>query len=632
MRKMLQIHYCPPTKLSVFTIAVAFVVLTGAGVCQSTEVDLTGEVLEMYADDFAHHRAERFYVLHDSTSGELYRLRFRDGEHREFRTGMRLRVRGHRDGKEITLPAYGASVEADVVASAAVTGEQKTIVIGVNFQNAKLECTQAQIQGTMFTGSESVAGMYLETSFGNIWFTGDVVGPYNINYNSSGVCDATPWANAADAAAQAAGVNLSQYKHKVYVLPEVNGCGWAGLGTIGGNPSRAWVAACDLDDVYAHELGHNLGMHHASTDTNNDDVSDCEYCDDSDFMGYAGTGLRTLNSPHKEELGWQPAGKVQVVASNSVLQVAPLEKVPTDTPYPQTLKITKPGTSEYYYFSYRRMLGYDVNLPASYADRTSVHHYAGSGAVQTFLVKTLSDNGSFTDPSSGLTVVQLSHNTDFATLNISYGCSRAAPAVATSPASQSAQPGTMLSYVVSLTNADSISCGSSTFLLTPTAPAGWSVSTVPNSLTLAPNQAGTVNLSVTSPSDAASGAYTPTVQITENFNLIHDVSTSVTYTVLGTTPAGDTTPPTAPPTFTAKARRRRVKLAWLPATDNVGVVAYLIYRDGALATQTTGLKFRDRGLTQGVTYSYTVTAKDAAGNESAANVATVVIGGKHPAD
>ena len=41
---------------------------------QSVDVDMTGDVLEVYADDFANHRAERFYLLHDQNSGGLYRL------------------------------------------------------------------------------------------------------------------------------------------------------------------------------------------------------------------------------------------------------------------------------------------------------------------------------------------------------------------------------------------------------------------------------------------------------------------------------------------------------------------------------------------------------------------------------
>ena len=611
-------------------IGTSLALLPGAGFSQSADVDLTGDVLEMYADDFVNHRAERFYALQDHVNGVMYRLVFRDGEHREFHTGMRIRVRGHKEGNEVTLPADGSGVQAIEVSAAAVTGEQKTIVIGINFQNANLECSQAQIQGMMFTGTQSVAGLYLETSLGNLWFTGNVVGPFKINYNSSGACDYSTWATAADIAAQAAGVDLSLYTHKVYVFPKVNGCGWAGLGTIGGNPSRAWIATCDLADVYAHELGHNLGLHHASTDANNDDVSDCEYCDNSDFMGYGGVGLRALNGPHKDEMGWQPAGKVQTIDSSGVFMLAPLEKLPADTPYPQTLKIAKPGTSDFYYFSYRRALGYDLNMPASYADRTSVHHYSGSGTEQTFLIKTLPDSGSFTDAASGLSVVQLTHNGDFVTLNVSYGCTRAAPIVTASPSSQSAQPGTTLSYNISITNGDSAACGSSAFLFTPSLPAGWTASMVPTSITLAPGQTGTARLSVTSPGGTASGDYTPTIQIADNFNLIHNISTNVIYTVLGSL-LGDRTPPTAPTSLVATPHKRRAALTWTGSTDNVRVAGYSVYRDGVLVKQTSRAKFTDRGLIPETAYSYTVTAKDAAGNESdPSNAASVITASIQP--
>jgi hypothetical protein len=594
-------------------------VIAGA---QSVDVDMTGDVLEVYADDFANHRAERFYLLHDQNSGGLYRLRFRDGEHREFRTGDRVRVRGHKHDNEVTLPADGATVQPVEVAAAAVAGEQKTIVIGINFQNANLECSQSQIHGFVFDGAQSVNGLYQETSLGNLWFTGDVVGPFTINYNSSGACDYNAWATAAEAAATAAGVNVSQYTRKVYVFSKVNGCGWAGLGTVGGNPSRAWIATCDLADVYAHELGHNLGMHHASTDADNNDVSDCEYCDNSDVMGYGGVGLRALNAPHREQMGWQTDGKVQSIVSNGVYMVAPLET--SSTPYPQTLKIAKPGTSEFYYFSYRRRLGYDVNMPVAYADRTSVHHYQGSGAAQTFLISNLPDSGSFTDPLSGLTVMQLGHNDDFVTLDVSYGCTPAAPSANVSPANQNAVAGTTLSYTMSVVNADSAACGSSTFLLSRSVPAGWTSALLPLSMTLAPGQSSTAQVTLTAPAGAASGVYTATVNVADNFNVVHNVSAGMTCTI-----NPDATPPTAPSNLVATSRRRRVSLAWTRSTDNVGVAFYLVKRDGILIGQTTGATFTDRGVTKGESYSYVVTAKDAAGNESPpSNTATVVAAGR----
>lgn len=582
---------------------------------RAQDVDLTGDVLEVYADDFVNHRAERFYVLHEHQSGALYRLRFSGRERRDLRTGDRLRVRGRKQDAEIVLQADGATVQPVEVSAAAVAGEQKTIVIGINFQNAVLECSQAQIQGFVFDGAQSVNGLYQETSLGNLWLTGNVVGPYTINYNSSGACDYSAWATAADAAATSAGVNLSQYARKVYVFPKVNGCGWAGLGTVGGNPSRAWIATCDLADVYAHELGHNLGMHHASTDADNNGVADCEYCDNSDFMGYGGVGLRALNAAHKEQMGWLGVGKVQTVASAGTFMVAPLATAPGNTPYPQVLKIIKPGTSEFYYFAYRRRIGYDVNMPASYAERTSVHHYQGGG-TKTFLIKSLPDSGSFTDSSSGLNIVQLAHNNDFATLSISYGCTPAAPVLSVSPTNQNPAAGTTVIYTISVANADSTACGSTTFVLGRAVPAGWTSTLLPLSLTLAPGQTGTAQLSLTSPAGAASGVYTATVSVADNFNLIHNASTGMTYTIGAGSPLGDTTPPTAPSELTAEARKRRVTLTWTVSIDDVRVTAYLVKRDGVLIGQTTGTTFTDRNVAKGVTYSYTVVARDAAGNQS----------------
>ncbi len=608
-------------------VSAGLTVLSVAGLAQSADVELTGEVFEMYADDFVNHRAEHFYALHDQASGALYRLRFRDEQRPSFRTGARVRVRGRKAGNEVTLAAGDASVQAVAVAPTAVTGEQKTIVIGINFQNANLECSATQIQGMMFGGNPSVSALYLETSLGNLWFTGDVVGPFTINYNSVGACDYSAWANAADAAAQAAGVNLSQYARKVYVFPRVNGCTWAGLGTVGGNPSRAWIAACDFADVYAHELGHNLGMHHASTDINNDGVSDCEYCDNSDVMGYGGVGLRALNGPHREQLGWYAAGKVQTLAAEGVYMVAPLEKLPGDTPYPQILKLAKPGTGDYYYLSYRRAVGSDAGLPAAYADRLSVHHYSGAGTVQTFLIRALADSGSFTDSNTGLTVTQLAHNDDFATVSISAGCAPATPDITASPASQSAAAGTTASYVLSVVNNDSAACGSATFYLLPTVPAGWSGVVTPNSMTLAAGQTGTATFSVTSTSKAASGDYTVEVRLTDNFNSTHSATGTVTYTVLAA--GADTEPPTSPTNLISVPRKRWVALKWSAATDNVKVAAYRVYRDGVLVGQTKGRSFRDRTVIAGATYSYSVTALDRTGHESApSNVATVVAGSR----
>lgn len=65
------------------------------------------------------------------------------------------------------------------------------------------------------------------------------------------------------------GIKLENYQHRVYVLPHAisSTCGWEGLGNVGcGVACRAWIVSCERVEVYAHELGHNLGLRHASSD------------------------------------------------------------------------------------------------------------------------------------------------------------------------------------------------------------------------------------------------------------------------------------------------------------------------------------------------------------------------------
>ncbi|MBF8808155.1 MAG: fibronectin type III domain-containing protein [Enterococcus lacertideformus] len=62
-----------------------------------------------------------------------------------------------------------------------------------------------------------------------------------------------------------------------------------------------------------------------------------------------------------------------------------------------------------------------------------------------------------------------------------------------------------------------------------------------------------------------------------------------------------------------------VSLSWGPATDNVGVTSYLIYRDGEQIDEVSGetLAYTNTGLTENTAYTYTIYAVDKAGNRSA---------------
>ncbi len=82
-------------------------------------------------------------------------------------------------------------------------------------------------------------------------------------------------------------------------------------------------------------------------------------------------------------------------------------------------------------------------------------------------------------------------------------------------------------------------------------------------------------------------------------------------------PGGDTTPPSTPSGLAASAvTQAGFTLSWNAATDNVGVTAYDVYRDGVLAGSPATTSLAITGLAPGTTYAMTVRARDAAGNAS----------------
>ncbi|WP_153538391.1 glycoside hydrolase family 6 protein [Streptomyces sp. RB17] len=84
----------------------------------------------------------------------------------------------------------------------------------------------------------------------------------------------------------------------------------------------------------------------------------------------------------------------------------------------------------------------------------------------------------------------------------------------------------------------------------------------------------------------------------------------------------DTTAPSAPSGLTVSGTTdMSVSLRWSASTDNVGVTGYDVYRAGTKVGSTTSTSFTDTGLTASTVYTYTVKAKDAAGNVSAASAA-----------
>ncbi|MEU9924289.1 glycoside hydrolase family 6 protein [Streptomyces griseoluteus] len=84
----------------------------------------------------------------------------------------------------------------------------------------------------------------------------------------------------------------------------------------------------------------------------------------------------------------------------------------------------------------------------------------------------------------------------------------------------------------------------------------------------------------------------------------------------------DTQAPSAPTGLAVSATTAdSVSLTWRASTDNTQVTGYDVYRAGIKAGSVTGASYTDTGLAAGTAYTYTVKARDAAGNVSAASAA-----------
>jgi len=511
------------------------------------QTQLNGIVTVVHIDDFAHHSSSLQYLLDDPRTGRRTELHFDGAPPETLHSGTVLNiaaaslddgsalVSAATAGAQTTLTLQTATASTSFDASAVVSGVQNTIAIIANFTDATVAPAPSQIQDILFSDPSgySIDALFRESSFGNVGFSGQVVGPFVINFTTASACNLASWADAADAAASAAGVNLASYPRRLYIMPsaEMGVCGADGAGQVGGSPSRAWVFNNTANDVYAHELGHNLNMAHAATLAN-------QYGDASDDMSADGYALRHFNAPHMEQMGWMPPGNIVTVTQSGTYTVAALELSPTQAPAPQIIKIAKPDTGEYYYFSYREPLGLDSGLRSAYWNRVNVHKYTGAyGATNTYLLQLLDDAGVFSDATNGITVTQVSHASDRATLQIQIGaggpptCQVAAPTLALSPSSQSSSAGGTLSYTLSLTNKDSSACASSTFSIAGVVPSGWSGTVSPATLSLAPGASGSATFAVTSAAAAAAATYTATLNTSDAANANHAASSSVAYVV-----------------------------------------------------------------------------------------------------
>jgi len=519
------------------------------------ETDREG-TLEVYHIDQPHPADNRY--LHVLVSAEQnLTLRFA-GRPPTLLSGTKIRVHGVRIDDVLAVGAGGNVTKVQAASTLSTLGAQKTLAILVNFADEPIQpFTLADAQAMVFT---TASNFDYEASYQQTWLTGSVAGWFTIPLSST-TCDYRSIATYAKQAATNAGVKISNFSRYVYVFP-ANACSWWGMGSVGGNPSEAWIHTkfgFGLP-VIGHEMGHNLGLYHShSLDCGSVAIaatgcSMLEYGDAFDIMGSSNRPPH-FNAYQKELLGWLNAGvSPPVITVSNQGGVASYTIEPTETArdgMPRALKIPRtaacPSNSEWFYVESRQAQGFDDFLAGNgnVLGGVLVHHVdAGDGDSSALLDMTpettswedaaLSAGLAFTDPVSSLTIMPVSVGTSSTMVSVAFpvaSCAHANPSLAVAPQSTVWAPaGTSVSYTISVTNNDNCLCAASEFAVAASAPSGWALTSA-STASIAPGATGTALLTITSEATTAPDFYTVGMTATNSVDASFTSSVNATIAI-----------------------------------------------------------------------------------------------------
>lgn len=217
-------------------------------------------------------------------------------------------------------------------------------------------------------GPQSAHAFFQEASYGQYGLTADIFGWYTMPV---GDCDRDRLRREIEAlGAQLDDYDTDAYRHAGFVIIGPSGpCYGGGWGTYGApnGTGYSWYGPNDAS-IYAHEVGHNLGMEHASGIVCRDhdgnftsNTGQCqwiEYHDYHDTMGYDWE-FRHFSSYRKSQLGWIDASHVQEVQTSGQYVIVPQERA-----YPgiQSLLIPTSAGWEWYHLELRESYGFDAGL------------------------------------------------------------------------------------------------------------------------------------------------------------------------------------------------------------------------------------------------------------------------------
>ena len=287
--------------------------------------------------------------------------------------------------------------------SFALSQPLKTLTMILSVCNRNSNVTPKDITNTLLYNKLNVREMIQTCSYNKSSLSTHVV-PSIINVPCNGntyypVCDVFGWAEYADNFVSTyMRIPLTQYNRRIYIIPPDVGCGFGGLGSVGpcGNECRVWINSKIANEVsaYVHELGHTLGLSHASY------MGD-QYGDLTDIMGYC-CNVRCFTAPNTFKLKW---------TKPQFQHDLPFQKPQTYAFYPNRyLVITDIRRQEYIIIHFRvpKKLKYDIDIIRG----LNIYIMPFTQYSQTTLVTSLTQKGTGWYSTSAAYSVQLMQITD----------------------------------------------------------------------------------------------------------------------------------------------------------------------------------------------------------------------------
>jgi len=388
----------------------------------------SGVVDVAIAENGENNTFEEIYELRTLKNGKQVRKKLKGNKIKKLLRGGKVKpgdiVEVSGDAGDDSIIVNSLVVQATSGAAAVADGNRTTLGILVGANDSEAVVTAADLTEYLFNAERSVDGVYDANSLGHIRFSGRVVGPYYKNTRGAdcssegnGLWD---WVASMKAQIMADGIDISQYKHLLFIMPPNSTC--IGTGYAYFNNPHAFVkpqASWGPEKVkyyIAHELGHNLAMSHAGYDPNNDGIADSEYGDQSDVQGNPQYQMSDWNAPYTDYMGFLSDYPHKIVTADAgYFQVEALEVHPGETGMPQIIKFPKLDrvANEWYYISFRQPVGYSNTLQNQYTTGISIHTFVDNGSIQrTRIIDLLQPGEVFYDHTNKIVITATSQSLD----------------------------------------------------------------------------------------------------------------------------------------------------------------------------------------------------------------------------